>query len=80
MGKAVVILEKDQADDAGPIVDEISAMPGIDVTGWSKSFIDVVFEGDAWQALKNFVTKKHLSLSAEPEAELIEPIDPWKTL
>ncbi|GAA4108097.1 hypothetical protein GCM10023067_03380 [Aminobacter aganoensis] len=76
--KLVLIIGK-AAKDAAQVASEIDSLPGISVTSRSRSMIDVeVSEPAATEALRSYASQHGLEVETMPEAQLMEPISPFK--
>lgn len=79
MEKLVLIIGKAAKDDAAQVASEIDGLPGISVTYQSPSMIDVeVSEPAAAEALRSYASRHGFEVEPMPEAQLIEPISPFK--
>jgi hypothetical protein len=78
MQKLVIIPDRPLSDESS-IVSEIDNMPGISVTYSSPSFIDVeVAQPRFGKNLRAFARERGLSVETSPEAQLMEPISPFR--
>ncbi|AWC25069.1 hypothetical protein WHT83_11010 [Aminobacter sp. P9b] len=78
MEKLVLIIGK-VAKDAAQVASEIDSLPGISVTSRSRSMIDVdVSEPSAAEALRSYAGRHGFEVEPMSEAQLIEPISPFK--
>ncbi len=80
MERLVIISDKPLSDET-PIIRQLEGMPGIQVTSVSRSFIDVEVAQPRFGAtLRAFARENGLSVEATPEAQLMEPISPFRAL
>lgn len=78
MEKLVLIIGK-AAKDAAQVASEIDSLPGVSVTASSQSMIDVeVSEPAATEALRSYASRHGFEVEPMPDAQLIEPISPFK--
>ncbi|MFN3548359.1 MAG: hypothetical protein ACK4U0_12790 [Mesorhizobium sp.] len=80
MERLVIISDKPLSDETS-IIRQIEAMPGISVTSFSPSFIDVEVTQPRFGAtLRAFAREHGLSVETTPDAQLMEPISPFRAL
>jgi len=80
MERLVLFSDKPLSDET-PIIRQIADMPGISVTSVSPSFIDVeVAQPRSGATLRAFAREHGLSVEASPDAQLMEPISPFRAL
>jgi hypothetical protein len=80
MERLVIISDKPLSDEA-PIIRQLEGMPGVQVTSVSPSFIDVEVAQPRFGAtLRAFARENGLSVEATPDAQLMEPISPFRAL
>lgn len=78
MERLVIISAKPLSAD-GPIVRELEEMPGVAVTSFSPSFVDVeVSRPDFGANLRAFARQHGLEVEATPAAQLMEPMSPFR--
>jgi ribulose kinase len=78
MERLVIISGKPLSAD-GPIVRELEGMPGVAVTSVSPSFVDVEVSQPVFGAsLRAFAREHGLEVEATPEAQLMEPMSPFR--
>lgn len=78
MERLVIISAKPLSAD-GPIVRELEDMPGVAVTSFSPSFVDIeVSRPGLGATLRAFARQHGLELEATPEAQLMEPMSPFR--
>lgn len=80
MERLVIFSDKPLSDETS-IIRQIEDMPGISVTSVSPSFIDVeVTQPRSGVTLRAFARENGLSVEATPDAQLMEPISPFRAL
>lgn len=78
--KFVVLVDRNAGENAASIADELNAVPGVEVTAQSRSFIDLVADEEvvALGKLQELVQRLGAELHGSPEARLMDPIPPHK--
>lgn len=80
MEKLVLILGKAVKDSAS-IAQEVDGLPGISVTGFSRSLVDVeASEPQAAEQLRGYASRHGFEVEQLTSPELIEPISPFDSM
>lgn len=77
MEKLVLILNK-SATDGSAIASEVDALPGIFVTGFSRSLVDIEAAApEAVEMLRGYALSHGFDLEQVSQPSLIEPVSPF---
>lgn len=80
MEKLVLILDKAVADGAS-IAQEVDALDGLSVTGFSRSLVDVEVSGPgAAELLRQYASQHGFDVEQVSTPGLIEPISPFRKM
>lgn len=75
----LVVIARNPVSDMVELVQAIENLPGISVTAHSRSLIDVEAQAPrAVVGLRNYARQHGLAVEDVPEAQLMEPISPFR--
>jgi predicted RecB family endonuclease len=76
----VVIIGRDAAQGAQKIATELEAVPGVEVSATSQSYVDIVADVEIVTEIKlrSVVSDLGAELHSSPQAQLMDPIPPRK--
>lgn len=74
--KLVILMPRGPKAKIGSVLTGLRRIPGVEIAGKSKSFVDVVIDEDAVDRseLEGIVSKLGCEIHALPEAQLMDPI------
>lgn len=77
----LVLISDTPLSEGATIVRELGAMPGVSITSVSPSFIDIeVAQARSGDNVRAYARQHGLEVEDMPEAELMEPISPFRAL